>query len=196
MNNLLKLDQDRIKLFKKYGYDILKSGDFILAKAKLTGSKILDVGTGRAHAAAALARKGFKVVSIDLDKEALKTARAKLKSSKLDKAVALKIMDADKLQYGNDYFDGVVSVNFIHHAKHPAKCLKEMIRVTKNKLVVADLNKRGAKVMEKVHALDGHKHAASRMSMPNVKEYLEKRGLSVKIYKDVCQTVIVAKKGE
>jgi ubiquinone/menaquinone biosynthesis C-methylase UbiE len=89
----------------------------------------------------------------------------------------------------------VISVNFIHHAKNPVKCLKEMIRVAKNKLIIADLNKQGEKVMEKVHALDGHKHEASKLSLLGVKEYLEKTGLVVKVYKDVCQTLIVAKKG-
>jgi hypothetical protein len=70
-----------------------------------------------------------------------------------------------------------------------------MVRVAKNKLIIADLNKRGEKVMEKVHALDGHRHTSSKMSLLGVKEYLEKAGLVVKVYRDVCQTVIIAKRG-
>jgi len=100
------------------------------------------------------------------------------------------------LRYQDNYFDYVVSVNFIHHADNPAKCLKEMIRVAKNKIVIADLNNRGKEIMEKVHALDGHRHAVSKMSPAEIKKYLEKQGLLVKAYRDVCQTVIVAKKGE
>jgi ubiquinone/menaquinone biosynthesis C-methylase UbiE len=195
MNNLIKQDQDRLKLFKSYGYDISKARNFILIKAKIPGGKILEVGTGKGYAAVALARKGFKVVSIDLDKKAQKIAKVRLTSLKLDKRVSLRIMNAEKLRYVDNYFDYVVSVNFIHHAKNPAKCLKEMARVAKNKIIVADLNKRGEKIMEKVHALDGHKHAASKMSLMGVKEYLERQGLLVKVYRDVCQTVIVAKKG-
>jgi ubiquinone/menaquinone biosynthesis C-methylase UbiE len=136
----------------------------------------------------------LRVVSIDLDRKAQKTVKLKLKSLKLDKSVSLKNVNAERLKYKDNSFDYVISVNFIHHAKNPVKCLKEMIRVVKNKLIIADLNKRGERVMEKVHALDGHSHALSKMSLLGVKEYLEKAGLVVKVYRDACQTVIIAKK--
>jgi ubiquinone/menaquinone biosynthesis C-methylase UbiE len=196
MNNLIKQDQDRLKLFKSYGYDISRARNFILIKAKVLRGKILEVGTGRGNTTVALAKKGFRIVSIDLDKIAQNIARVKLKNLKIDKKVSLKIMNAEKLRYQDNYFDYVVSVNFIHHADNPAKCLKEMIRVAKNKIVIADLNNRGKEIMEKVHALDGHRHAVSKMSPAEIKKYLEKQGLLVKAYRDVCQTVIVAKKGE
>jgi len=195
MNNLIKQYQDMLRLFKMYGYDIPRARKFILTKAKISGGRILEVGTGKGHMAVALAKNGLKVVSIDLDRKAQKTAKLKLKSLKLDKSVSLKNMNAERLKYKDNAFDYVISVNFIHHAKNPAKCLKEMVRVVKNKLIIADLNKRGEKVMEKVHALDGHSHAASKMSLLGVKEFLEKVGLVVEVYRDVSQTVIIAKKG-
>jgi ubiquinone/menaquinone biosynthesis C-methylase UbiE len=195
MDFLIKQDQDRLKLFKRYGYDIPKAREFILTKAKISGGKILEVGTGRGHMALALAKSGLKIISIDLDEKAQDTAKSNLKNSKLDKFVSFKIMNAESLEYKDNSFDEVISVNFIHHAGNPVKCLKEMIRVVKNKLIIADLNKRGERVMEKVHALDGHSHAASKMSLLGVKEYLQKAGLVVKVYKDVCQIVIIAKRG-
>jgi ubiquinone/menaquinone biosynthesis C-methylase UbiE len=195
MNNLIKQDKDRLKLFKRYGYDIPRARRFILTKAKVSRGRILEVGTGRGHMAVTLAKNGLKVVSIDLDRKAQKTAKVNLKSLKLDKSVSLIIMNAEKLQYRDNSFDEVISVNFIHHAKNPIKCLKEMIRVAKNKLVIADLNKRGERVMEKVHSLDGHSHTPSKMSLLGIKEYLEKSGLVVKVCRDVCQTIIIAKKG-
>jgi len=195
MNNLVKQDCDRLKLFKKYGYDIPRARQLILAKAKFSKAKILEVGTGKGHMAIILAKKGFNLVSIDLDKKAQAIAEESLKTLKINKLVTLKIMNAEKLQYGNDSFDSVISVNFMHHAKNPIKCLREMIRVAKNKLVIADINKRGEQIMEKVHALDGHSHAVSKMSLLGAKEYLQKAGLLVKIYRDVCQTIIIAKKG-
>jgi len=195
MDNLAKQDQDRLRLFKRYGYDIPRARRFILAKARICGGRILEVGTGKGHMAVALAKNGLKVVSIDLDRKAQKTAKLKLKSLKLDKLVSLKFMNAERLKYKDNSFDEVVSVNFIHHAKNPAKCLKEMVRVAKSKIIIADLNKRGESIMEKVHALDGHNHAASKMSLLGVKEYLQKTGLVVKVYRNVCQTVIIAKRG-
>jgi len=195
MNNLIKQDQDRLKLFKRYGYDIPRARKFILTKAKISRGRILEVGTGRGHMAVTLAKNGLKVVSIDLDRKAQNTAKLRLKSLKLDKCVSLKHMNAEKLQYKDNLFDYVISVNFIHHAKNPAKCLKEMIRVAKNKLIIADLNKRGEKIMDKVHALDGHRHAASKMSLSSTKKLIEKLGMSVRTYYDSCQIVLVARKG-
>jgi ubiquinone/menaquinone biosynthesis C-methylase UbiE len=189
-------EQERLNLFKKYGYDIPKARNFILAKAKLTQGRVLEVGTGKGHMAIALARSGLKLVSIDLDKKAQSEAKLNLKIMKLDQYVVLKMMNAEELHYSDSYFNSVISVNFIHHAKNPAKCLKEMVRVAKEKLVIADINQKGQRILEKVHALDGHRHEASKMSMSGVKEYLQKAGLLLKVYRDVCQTVIIAKKGE
>lgn len=194
MNNQLIKEQEKLKLFKKYGYDMLKARNFILAKATPIQGRVLEVGTGRGHTAVALARKGIKFTSIDLDKKAQSAARLNLRIMKLNKYVLLKIMNAEKLIYPDNYFNSVISVNFIHHANHPGKCIDEMVRVAKEKLVIADINQKGQRIMEKVHALDGHSHAPSKMSMSGVKDYLRKAGLVVKVYRDVCQTVIIAKK--
>lgn len=195
MDNAIKESQTRLRLFKKYGYDIPKARNFILAKAKLTKGRILEVGTGKGHLAVVLAKKAFKFVSIDLDKNAQKIAKEILKNLRLDKFVVLKIMDAERLRFPDGYFDSVISVNFIHHAKNPSKCINEMVRVTRDKLVIADLNKKGERIMKKVHGLDGHKHYASKMSLSSVRTLLEKLGMSVKTYYDSCQIVLVAQKG-
>jgi len=195
MDNLIKEGQVRLRLFKKYGYDIPKARNFILAKAKLSKGRILEVGTGKGHLAIVLARKGFKFTSIDLNRKAQKVAKISLKGLRLDKFAVLKIMNAEKLRFPDNYFGSVISVNFIHHAKNPAKCIKEMVRVTREKLVIADLNRRGERIMERVHGLDGHKHHKSKMSLSSAKTLLEKLGLNVKIYYDSCQIVLVAKKG-
>jgi len=196
MDDSIKEGQARLKLFKKYGYDIPKARNFILSKAKLIKGRLLEVGTGKGHLAIVLARKGFKFISIDLDREAQGVAKINLRGLRLDKFAVLKIMNAEKLRFPDNYFNSVISVNFIHHAKNPVRCIKEMVRVAKEKLVIADLNRRGERIMEKVYALDGHRHVASKMSLLGVKEYLEKEGLFVKVYRDVCQTIIIAKKGE
>ena len=197
MNDVLKRDMERLKLFKKYGYDMPKARKFIISKAKLVkDGSMLEVGTGRGHMATALAKKGFKLISIDLDKKAQDAARIHLEALNRDKLVILKIMDAERLRYKDNSFDNVISVNFMHHAKHPVRCLKEMIRVAKNKLVIVDINKRGERIMEKVHRLDGHNHALSKISLKETEVLLKNAGMKVKMYRDTCQTVVISKKGE
>ena len=183
MGDVIKRDMGRLKLFKKYGYDIPKARKFILSKAKLVkGDSLLEIGTGRGHMATLLAKSGFKFISIDLDRKAQDAARIHLKAIKRDKSVILKIMNAEKLQYKDDYFTQVISVNFIHHAKNPVKCLKEMIRVAKNKLIIVDINRRGERIMEKVHRLDGHSHEVSKMSLKETEGFLKKAGMNIKVY--------------
>jgi len=195
MNDFVKQDKARLKLFKKYGYDIPKARNFILAKAKLSKGSILEIGTGKGYMTVVLAKKGFRLISIDLDKESQHVSGIKLKAIKLDKLVKLKIMDAEHLRYKAGFFDYVVSVNFLHHAENPLKCLKEMIRVVKNQLVIADINKRGERIMEKVHKLDGRSHEASKMSLKETESLLKKAGMKVRVYRDTCQTVLIARKG-
>jgi ubiquinone/menaquinone biosynthesis C-methylase UbiE len=187
--------KERMLQFKRNGFDMMKARKFILDKADFESRSVLEIGTGKGHTAVGLALRRIKFTTIDLDTVTLKIARKHLSLRRLVRYAVIKKMDAEKLRFKDSSFDYVISVNFIHHAKNPAKCLKEMIRVAKNKLIIADLNKRGERVMEKVHALDGHSHAASKMSLLGVKEYLKKARLVVKVYRDVCQTVIIAKKG-
>ncbi|MFA5389052.1 MAG: methyltransferase domain-containing protein [Candidatus Omnitrophota bacterium] len=195
MDSVIKQDRARLKLFKKYGYDIPKARNFILAKAGLSKGKLLEIGTGKGHMTVALAKKGFSLVSIDLDRKSQRVAGVKLKALKLDRLAELKIMDAEKLKYKDKFFDYVISVNFIHHAKNPARCLKEMIRVTGDQLVIADINKNGERIMEKVHRLDGHSHEVSKMSLKETAALLREGSMKVRVYKDSCQTVLIAKKG-
>ena len=196
MNDLLKQAQDRLKLFKKYGYDIPKARSFIISQAKLSKGKILEVGTGSGHMAMALAKKHFQLISIDIDKKAQTLAKNKLKTEHLNRLVTLKRMNAEKLQFKDRSFDYVISVNFIHHAKDPETCLREMARVSKGRLIIADLNKRGERIMDKIHGLEGHKHQQTKMPLKQVKIFLRSLGLSVKLYYDKCQTVIITKQGE
>ncbi|MDP2921971.1 MAG: methyltransferase domain-containing protein [Candidatus Omnitrophota bacterium] len=195
MDNAIEQGRNRLKLFKKYGYDIPRARNFILAKAGLSKGKILEIGTGKGHMTVVLAKKGFRLISIDLDRKAQNIARMHLKSIKCSSSVILKIMDAEQLRYKDNSFDYVISVNFIHHAKNPGRCLKEMIRVTKNRLIIADINKRGERIMEKVHRLDGHSHEISKMSLKEMEALLKKIGIKVNVYKDTCQTVLIARKG-
>ena len=195
MNNSLKQDREKLKLFKKFGYEIPKARKEVVLKAGLTG-KILDVGTGRGHLAVALAKKGLKVVSIDMDGKAQQAARANLKVLGLSKQVTLKIMNAERLSYKDSSFDGVISVNFLHHARNPLKCVKEMVRVTKNILVLVDLNKKGERIMDKVHALEGHSHPGGKISFKSLGVFLKKSGMRVKMRRNNCETVLIARKGE
>ena len=187
-------ERRKLLLFGSYGYDIPGSRDFILAKAGLSCGTVLEIGTGRGYMSAALAKKGFKTVSIDIDAKNLKAARFNLKSAKPDKIVTFRVMDAGCLEYKDNSFDYAVSVDFLHHAGAPRRCLREMARVAAKKLVIADLNKRGTLIMDRIHRLEGRLHPVSKVSLGAVKILLENMGMKVKTYRGGCHTVLVAEK--
>ena len=195
MDNSLREYYDRLKVFKRHGYDLIKTRKFVLDKSGIKGGNILEVGTGKGHTAIGLAERGIRFTTIDIDEKSLAVARHNLKAKGFLKYARIKRMDAEKLRFKDDTFDCVISVNFIHHAKHPKRCVKEMIRVAKSSVIVTDLNKRGEAVMDEIHRLDGREHEKSKMSLSEIKEFFRELGLSVKVYRDTCQTVFIAKKG-
>ncbi len=195
MKELLAKEKKKQSLLMKFGYDIPRSRDFILVKSRLGRGSLLEVGTGKGHFTVVLARKRFSLTSIDLDPIPQKLAREYLRQERLGKRVRILVMNAEKLKFASHSFDNVISVNFMHHAKKPIKCLEEMIRVTRKKIVIADVNKKGEIVLERLHKREGHGHPRSRISFTNMRTLLQKNGFQVKIYKGFCQIIIVAEKG-
>ena len=102
----------RLKVFKQHGLDLVKTRYFILEKSGIGKSdSVLEVGTGKGHMAIILAKKGFKLVSIDLDKKAQAIVKESLKALKINKLVTLKIMNAEKIRYGNDSFGTFLEID-------------------------------------------------------------------------------------
>ncbi|MFA6600649.1 MAG: class I SAM-dependent methyltransferase [Candidatus Omnitrophota bacterium] len=183
---------ERLRLFRKYGYDTPKSREVILSKAGALAGSILEVGTGKGFLSAALARKGFRLTSVDLDKKVQKDAAGYLTSRGVRRRVDLKMMNAEKLTFPARSFDCVVCADFFHHAKNPLRCLKEMLRVAGKKVVLADLNKRGMRTMDRVHHLEGKTHPASTLSIAGAKRLIEKSKWNVKSFRTTHHNVIVA----
>lgn len=186
----------RLAQFKSYGYDILKERDFVLCIVGFEKKKsILEIGTGRGYMALSVAQKGFKLTTIDYDRKMQRAVRSIIQHYNLGKLIRFRIMNAEHLRFKDNFFDYVLAVNFMHHAKNPIRCLKEMMRVAREKIVIVDINKRGERILEKIHAQEGHTHKRSKIGFPEVKEIFSKARMKVKTYRSKCQIVIVAQKG-
>lgn len=191
MNSVVKQGQNKIELFKKLGYDIPQARAFVLAKADMRSGTVLEIGTGRGHMAAALAQKGFRLTSIDLDRKQQRAARVYLRSCGCSLAVKMKVMDAEKVRFRDRSFDTVISANFLHHARDPLRCVREMARVTRNKLVISDLNKKGERIMARVHAMEGEVHPRGRVSFAALRVFLSRSGFCVTFYRKGCENILV-----
>ncbi len=93
------------------------------------GSVILDMATGTGQQAFAFARRGYKVVGIDISDSMLRVANRNNKYAN----VRFQLADATNLPLENDSFD-VVTISFAIHdmpASVQERVLKEMFRVVK-----------------------------------------------------------------
>jgi len=78
--------------------------------------KVLDLGCGKGRHSILLGKAGFQVVALDISETALKTLEARLKTTSIDN-VTLVRHDMLELPFIDDYFDGVICTNVLHHGK-------------------------------------------------------------------------------
>jgi len=100
----------------------------------LEGRTILDVGTGTGRAAIELAGGGAHVIGVDASREMLEVARSRAAEAGL--SVAFGQSDAHDLPLGDRTVDGAVSLRVLMHAIDWRRCLSELCRVSRWRVVV------------------------------------------------------------
>jgi ubiquinone/menaquinone biosynthesis C-methylase UbiE len=84
---------------------------------KREGAKrVLDLGCGAGRHSVLLGKDGFQVVALDISETALKTLEDRLKTASIDSVTLVKHEMWD-LPFVDDYFDGVICTNVLHHGK-------------------------------------------------------------------------------
>ncbi len=191
-----KCFSERVFLYKKRGLDFLKTREFILRIAGFLQGNILEVGTGTGYTALALAKAGYKFISIDRDKEALKTAALNLAYENVRLFVKFYVMDAKSSNFVNNSFSNIIIVNLFHHIDDIDKLLSEVDRVlcADGKLILADFNERGIRVVNSVHKSEGRIHEDFGISEDYVYSYLRSLGYEIKNYEDKYHWILIAKK--
>lgn len=187
---------ERIGLYKRFGCDIEKEREFILEKASPLSGSILEIGTGKGYMAITLARMGLNFTTIDISTEEQEFARQNIRYLKLEKFVDFRIENAEALNFHDDSFDIVLSVNTLHHLKNPFKVIDEMLRVLKagGRIILSDFTKNGFGIIEMIHKMEGRSHDAHTTKIGNVKDYLKDKNLPFEEYSSKCQEVLIGHK--
>jgi SAM-dependent methyltransferase len=100
----------------------------------VAGAAVLDVGTGTARAALALAGRGARVTGLDYSREMLRVGQARV--ARAAAPVGLLRGDARRLPFGDRRFDVTVSVRLLMHMPDWRGTLTELCRVTRRRLVI------------------------------------------------------------
>ncbi len=94
---------------------------------------VLDVGTGTGRAALELAARGAQVTGVDASDEMLRVARERAAAAQA--AVVFQQGDAHALPFGDASFDVVVCLRVLMHAPDWRQCLRELCRVSRDRVV-------------------------------------------------------------
>jgi ubiquinone/menaquinone biosynthesis C-methylase UbiE len=104
------------------------------ANGVLAGASLLDVGTGTGRAAIGLARAGAAVVGVDASSEMLDVARERAAAAGVD--ATFDVGDAHALPFPAGHFDGAVSLRVLMHTPDWSRCVGELCRVSRRRVVV------------------------------------------------------------
>lgn len=125
---------------------------------KREGAKrVLDLGCGAGRHSILLGKTGFQVVALDLSETALKILEERLKAASIDNVMLVKHEMWD-LPFVDDYFDGVVCTNVLHHGRlvEIERAIREVHRVMRRgssafivALSTADFRKGNGKMLER-----------------------------------------------
>jgi len=96
-------------------------------------ASVLDVGTGTGRAALAIAKRGAHVIGVDASAEMLKVAQKHAEDASLD--IRFLRGDAHALDFADQSCDVVVSLRMLMHTPDWRRCIGEMCRVARQRVI-------------------------------------------------------------
>jgi SAM-dependent methyltransferase len=104
------------------------------ALAPVAGRHVIDVGTGTGRAAIGLSAAGATVVGVDASSEMLDVARHR--AAEAGASIDFRLGDAHALEFPDASFDAAVGLRLIMHTPDWRRCLAELCRVARWRIVV------------------------------------------------------------
>jgi 2-polyprenyl-3-methyl-5-hydroxy-6-metoxy-1,4-benzoquinol methylase len=126
---------DRLRFSGPIGTLLAETQEKVIAEflPDVAGRAIIDVGTGTGRGALALARRGAKVTGVDASPQMLDVARQRAGEDGL--AIEFREGDAHRLVFADRSFDAAVSLRVLMHTPDWRRCLAELCRVARDRVV-------------------------------------------------------------
>jgi phosphatidylethanolamine/phosphatidyl-N-methylethanolamine N-methyltransferase len=114
-----------------------------IAASERVGGRILEVGVGTGISLPYYS-DGSRVFGIDLSEQMLRKARQRVAEGRLHNVERLAVMDAERLDFPNAFFDVVVAQYVVNTVPNPEAALDEFARVLRQGGEIVLLNRVGA----------------------------------------------------
>jgi SAM-dependent methyltransferase len=101
----------------------------VLRLSPQAGERILDLATGTGWTSRLVARRGAKVVGVDLGQDLIRAAQERARAEGPD--IEYRVADAENLPFEDGEFDAVISTCGIMFASRPEAAASELARVTR-----------------------------------------------------------------
>lgn len=183
----------RSSIYEPTGLCRTKMQEELIAEIIPDAENILEIGTGKGGLTAMLAANCSSVDTVGLNLKESETAYLNLASKGLEKKVNFYRFDAGEGIFAEERsYDLVVSSMSFHHFRYPFAVIREMIRVTKKQLIIADFNNAGFAVVRDIHARDGKVHSEEGHDFFIMSPYLAEYGFEVEFKSYPFQDIYVA----
>lgn len=159
-------------------------------------SLVLDAGTGNGDVAVFMAKRGLRVKAIDLLAMHVQWARENVKRKHLGDQVEVLTGNYENLDFDNDTFDGVYTMETLVHAGEPDQAMREFYRVLKPGGVVThveyehdmDNNPVGRNALRRINTY-AHMPAFEQFSLNTIRKKLENVGFQDVEVQDLSKNV-------
>ena len=104
------------------------------------GDDVLEIACGTGRFTVMLAERGANVLGLDISGPMLQQGRSKAQRAGVADMLEFMRGDAARLPFPDNHFDSVIAVRFFHLADTPATFLREMARVSKDRIFFDTFN--------------------------------------------------------
>jgi demethylmenaquinone methyltransferase/2-methoxy-6-polyprenyl-1,4-benzoquinol methylase len=132
MFNSISPTYDALNRYLSFGIDVYWRKLLVKAALKNNPSKILDMATGTADVALALAKKtNAHIIGADISENMLAVGRQKVLKKNKQAQIVLETGDSENLKYPDNTFDAVTAAFGVRNFENLSKGLSELCRVAK-----------------------------------------------------------------
>lgn len=111
----------------------------------ITGTRILDVGTGFGTVVSKLiSNPAIKVTTVDPEAWSFETLKSSYSSEIRTGRLKLIKKRIENLELEEEFFDTAVAIGSLHHLKDPVQGIVKMEQMTKGSIVITDWNSKSA----------------------------------------------------